>query len=261
MTPTTSSFAATSPTCGFSFRRADSRFTIKEIPSYRPIGAVAAHFFVRRWPLYVLACAFVFGLEYMFCTFVHVRLASLYASLIGSPLITVVVMVNVGADATGTLEGMGARVERIIERAWAIILIDVGITFMFALAFGSMLAADLTDRIAGILLLFLMALLVYAEPYLAVEPDVRTITAIPFALLRSMMLGWVNTSRTLSLLAIQMVLQLGLTELDTLTAKMGAHTVDLLSLAYIAITTGPLAALFTIAYLDTVGQEQRRIRR
>jgi hypothetical protein len=243
--------------CASSFPRADYRFTINDVPSYRPIGSVAAHLFARRWLLYVLTCVAVFGLEFLFYTFVHVKFATLYAMLIGSPLVSVVVLVNVGADATGTLPAAAQRFERIIERAWAIIVLDVLISIVAQIGLGSMLAPDAGDKIAGIAVFFLAGTLVYAEPFAALETEVQTITLLPFSLLRSTILSWINLPRIFSLLAIQIAVWLGQIELDRVATPRGAHAVDLIDLAYVALTSAPLAALFAIAYLDTSAQERR----
>ena len=72
--PTRSWCAATSRTCVSSCPRG-LRFTIRDVPTYRPIGSTAARLFARRWPLYVGTCAAVFGLEALFYANVHVRLA------------------------------------------------------------------------------------------------------------------------------------------------------------------------------------------
>lgn len=216
---------------------------------------------MRRWLLYVLTCACVFGIEYLFYTFIHVKLATFYAELIGSPLITVIVMVYVGADATATLETAAARIERIIERAWAIIILDVGITMLTRAAFEAMSVSDAGEALLGILAMFLSATLVYSEPFAALEPDVQTLTIVPFALLRSLMLAWVNVSRVFSLFAIQIALAIAELFLLRAVAPKPGPLFDLIDLGYVAVVTAPLAALFTVAYLDTAAQEQRRLRR
>jgi hypothetical protein len=245
------------PTCDSSFQRAGFRFTISDTPSQRPIGLVAAQLFVRRWPLYALTCAVVFGIEILFMRLVHVKFAPLYAALIGVPLVNAIVTVNVGADATGALPSASARLERLLERTWAIIILDVTISIVAQVGFGSMLASDAGDILLGILVTFLAAMLVYAEPYAALESEVRTLTVVPFAIMRSMMLCWVNMPRIFKLFIVQIVVTIGQVELMRLPGTEAQA--DTIALAYITFTSAPLAALFAVAYLDTLAQERRTL--
>jgi hypothetical protein len=216
----------------------------------------------RRWLLYVLTCAAVFALQAIF--YVSVRdkkLADLCAGLVGTPLVIVVVTVFTGSDATNTLT-TAERWERILERAWALIVLDVGLSFVQISGLQTMLlgASDAGDTILGFLTLLLSAMLVYAEPFAALQKDVQTITLLPFALLRSMMLGWVNISRIFSLFAVQIAAMMAALLLDQAVAKAGADAAALISLAFGTVLSAPLAALFTVAYLDTLSQEQLTIK-
>lgn len=193
----------------------------------------------------------------LFVTFVPVKFPEIYAELVFPPLVIVVVTVFAGGDATNTLT-TAQRWERILERAWAIIVIDVGLSFVNVSGLQAVQAiGDPMNAILGFLTLLLSGMLVYAEPFAALEKPAQTLTVVPFAILRSMMLGWVNVSRVFALLAVQITV-----EIIVLLAEQGApHAginpriwVDLLMQTLLA---APLAALFTVAYLDTVSQERR----
>jgi hypothetical protein len=216
----------------------------------------AARLFARRWPLYLLTSVVVFGLEALFYSYVHVKFADLYATLIASPLITVVTIVFAGSDAQGTLPDARERWGRIIERGWAIVVIDVALTFIWLSALGSVAsnASDFLNVALGVCVLIFGGMLVYAEPFACLEEHVRTLTIVPFAAMRSMMLAWVNMSRVFSLLAIQ--LAVGVVGQVAYAAKIlpDPHWIDL---ALVALTTAPLSVLFTVAYLDTVSQERK----
>lgn len=217
---------------------------------------MTARLFARRWLLYLLVCAVVFALQAVFVTFVHVKLAELYAELLGPPLVITAVTVFVSADATGTLS-LAQRWERVLERAWAIIIIDVGLSFVNASGLQTVQAGDALDVVFGFLTLLLSGMLLYAEPFAAIEKDTQTLTIVPFAILRSMMLAWVNMSRVFALLAVQIALDIAvlLAEQGALHAGIDARLwVDLLMQTLLA---APLAALYTVAYLDTVSQEKR----
>ena len=228
------------------------------MPSYRPLGVAAARLFARRWPLYAGTCAVVFALEALFYTFVHVRLAEYYAALIGAPLISVVVMVNAGADATGTLASAAERWTRIVERGWAIVVLDVGITFVELSGLQTMGGGTLDPgtTLLGLLALFLAAMLVYAEPFACLERDVTTLMVLPFALMRSMILSWVNVSRIFSLFAIQLALNVVDLLLVRGLAAAGIKDATMIDMLFWTLITAPLAILFTVAYLDTLAQER-----
>lgn len=219
---------------------------------------VAARLFARRWLVYLATIAVVFCLEALFYIYVHVKLADFYASLIGSPLIGVVTIVFAGADALGTMPDARERWSRIIERAWAIVVIDVGLSFIWLIALSSIGSnvSDIATVAGGVLILILGGMLVYAEPFACLEEHVRTAAIVPFALFRSMMLAWVNMSRVFSLLAIQ--LAIGVLETFVETLKIGDPRWIVLAIA--AVTTAPLSVLFTVAYLDTLSQEEKAAR-
>jgi hypothetical protein len=184
-------------------------------------------------------------------------MANFFALLIGSPLVTAVVLVNVGADATATMTSIGERIERIVERTWAILVIDVAIALMMRASFESMMTSDAGSIALGTFATFLAAMLVYAEPFAALETSVQTLTLVPFALLRSLMLAWVNIARVFSLFAIQLVISIAEIYLLQSVAPKGGRVFDIVDLAYVTVMSAVLAALFAVAYLDTAAQEQR----
>ncbi len=231
-----------------------------ELPSYRPLALVAARLLARRWLLYLLTCTVVFALQGVFYALVHVKMADFYAELVGTPLVIVVVTVFAGADATNTLT-MAQRWERILERAWALIVLDVGLSFVQISGIQTMLlgASDAGNTIMGFLTLVLSAMLVYAEPFTALEKDVHTITLLPFAVLRSMMLAWVNVSRIFSLFAVQIAVIIAGILVHQAALKSGADAAVWIGIAFGTFMSAPLAALFTVAYLDTLSQERPTI--
>lgn len=214
---------------------------------------------MRRWLLYVLVCGAVFGLQAAFIANVHVKASDFYAQLIGAPLVILVVTVFVGADATNTLT-IGQRWERIAERGWAIIVLDVGLSFVQLSGFQSMMSgSDAGSMLMGFLTLLLSAMLVYAEPFIALEKEAQALTLLPFAILRSMMLGWVNVSRIFSLFAVQIVTLIAGILVHEAALKVLPRSTLWIDIAYGTLITAPLAALYTVAYLDTLSQEKRSL--
>ena len=225
------------------------------MPSYRPLPVVTFRLLVRRWPLYLLTCAAVIALQTALAHFTHLPNVKTFVELIGSPLVIVVATVFSAADATGKVPDAPCW-ERIVERGWAIVLIDFGLSFISANGRAGVQSNDATNILYGFLTLLLGGMLVYAEPFAALQNEVSPLTLIPFAMLRSMTLAWVNFSRILALTAVQ----IGLGVLLQLGAQYAGQVgIDADTWFWIVLQTllsVPLAILFTVAYLDTQQQEQ-----
>jgi hypothetical protein len=220
----------------------------------------AAKIFLRRWQLYAAACGAVFVLEGLFVHFVPVRSPEIYAGFLGPPLVNAFVLMNVGSDAAGVLPRLSQRCERFVERLWAVIIVDVMISVVQASGFFGLASADLGDKVLGALVMILSAMLIYAEPFVCMENSIQTLTLIPFSLLRSMTLAWVNMQRVFSLFALQMIVFAGLYGLLALLAAAQIAKTTLWELLYVTVTEAPLYALFAVAYLDTLAQERAALR-
>ncbi len=205
-----------------------------------------------------MTCAAVFGLEAAFYAFVHVRFSDFYAELIGQPLIIVVVTTYAGCDARETLPSPSERWTRILERAWAVIVIDVALSFVSTVGFATMQAGDFSDFLFGAIVLFLGAMLIYAEPYVCLDDAGALLTMVPFAILRSMMLAWVNMSRIFSLFALELVVMMAEYYVHA-GASRAVHDPVWTDMAFSSALAVPLAVLFTVAYLDTLSQERQMV--
>lgn len=143
-----------------------------------------------------------------------------------------------------------------MERAWAIILLDIGIAFVAQSGLVALQMNEVTNIVFGFLTVLLSGMLVYAEPFAALEKDVQTLTLLPFAVLRSMMLAWVNVSRIFALLAIQIGAYAVVRFAEMAAGVSGVLGVDLVVPIVLEV---PIAALCAVAYLDTVSQERRTL--
>lgn len=232
--------------------------------SYRPIGLTAARLLARRWPLYLVTAAAVFALQALFHEFVHARLSDVYVSLVAPPLAIVVVTVFAGSDARDVMPCASERWARVVERAWTVIVMDVLLSFVQYVGFASMQSTAAIDIAEGTLVLFLGAMLVYAEPYLCMDdhlaplkwPD--ALAAVPQAILRSMMLSWVNMSRVLLLFMVQLAVAVATIYFNFAMARR-PDTATLGAMALTTLASVPLAALFAVAYLDTLSQERKML--
>jgi hypothetical protein len=230
-----------------------------DLPSFRPLGLTAARLIARRWMFYLLATLAAIGVQIAFVLAVHVKAAALYPELIVPPLLITIVTVFIAGDATGTMT-VAQRWERILERAWAVIIIDMGITFVGSSGLVTMQAGahggDPGNLLFGFLAMLLSGMLVYAEPFALLEARVQALTVIPFAILRSMMLAWVNLSRIFALLAVAIAADMISLFVLQKSPQADAAWVEIV---IDTLLTAPLAALFTVAYLDTLAIERQTI--
>ncbi len=253
-----SSFAAKPWPYASSCLRAGCRFTINEGPRPPVIGIIAAQLLYKRRLLYSLTCLVAILLQIGLVVLLNGARWLDYIQLVAIPVVNVVFIVNVGGDASASLAERGCRLERILERAWAIILIDAAITLATVVAVSSLVANGAQDIIMGVLVLFMLAMLAYAEPFAALEDETNALTLVPFAILRSMMLAWVNVPRICLIFVLQMLQTAGGYALVYWLQAVRVPGADFWGIAYNTLTTGVLAAIFTVMYLDTLSQERER---
>lgn len=214
---------------------------------------------LRRLPLYASAAAVVLALSIGTHTFLHLRNAETLISVAFSPIVIAIVIVFVAADARGDATTPGQRWERVLERFWAVLILDfvqsvisiaanVGMAYAFSID-GSSIQGFLLSALSIVTL----GLLVYSDVYAAVEPAPSVLLLVPFACVRSMMLALGFPNRALSLVFIAVGIS-GV--LSLIPGPPHAHFAIQTALAlFIQI---PLAALMTLFYLDVLARESAR---
>ena len=182
--------------------------------------------------------------------------AGILIPFVAAPLVNTIFIVYTGADlcASDTLRTAAARFERIIERAWAIVFIDASITLVQLVAFGGMVQNDAGSRIMGVAVLFLQTMLLYAEPFAALDDETGALALIPLAVLRSMMLAWVNMRRICAMFVLQLAV-IALPDFVQLWMPHAQSALFYVDIAYSTLATAILSAIFTVAYFDTLEQE------
>ncbi|MGH8163684.1 MAG: hypothetical protein ACREP1_05040, partial [Rhodanobacteraceae bacterium] len=169
--------------------------------------------------------------------------------------------VNVGADATGTLTAPRERTARIVERLWAVIVIEVVQWLVFFAAMREVEATGgsnwLGPFLAGTLLFMLSAAIVYADIFACLAPEVPALTIVRDGFYRSFALAWQNFSRALCLLFVQVaigsVLQLGALGLQSLHVRGSDLWMDDVAGTLIGV---PFSAFITLVYLDNLKRER-----
>jgi hypothetical protein len=207
-----------------------------------------------RWPLYLLLAVLLFAIQTVMYYTHWVREGELLASLTFFPCAEAIVTVNVGADILNFTDRTG----RIVERLWAVIVLDLIAAFVFATSLNA-LAAGIAGQLFGTAGLVLSMLLLYAVPAACLVEETTTATLVPVAIVTSFQVGTKNLRRMLGLFAIEFALfaveNVGFLWLSARHVKDALFWADA---PLEAITAAPIAALVTVAYLYTVAQEPQR---
>lgn len=121
--------------------------------------------------LYAGAAVLVVGLQwYVYRSFPHNDAVALTSALIMGSALDAVVLVRTKADVDGH-----ARTpwEHVLERLWAILIVNFIFTFMTMSGLGLLLASDIITRLLGMLTLLFAIAMVFAEAIAAVGDEER----------------------------------------------------------------------------------------
>ncbi|MGZ3547055.1 MAG: hypothetical protein ACXWNZ_01855 [Vulcanimicrobiaceae bacterium] len=215
---------------------------------------------VRRWPLYLAVCSVVAAAEYAAIALSHFSaLISIVVSLLLPPVVAATVTVNVAADALGE-ESAIPRTGRILERLWAVIVIELIQWYVYAnstsVVYSASGLAYLGVLFLGVLGFMLLAGIIYADVDACLEQPVKTLTLVPFAFLRSLSLAFADPRRALVLLALQVVsdLLLRLALLGLLSMHIAHAEVWVIILGTLMVV--PVWAFTTVVYLDLIWRQR-----
>ncbi len=187
------------------------------------------------------------------------------SALLISPLLAAVVIVNAGADVRGDLESAAARANRILERLWAIILIQFvqNVLYIFAMnAIGATTGtAFLGALFLGAFLFMVLATLMYADIDAGLAPNRTAIALLPCAIHRSITLASRSFSRALVLLGVQVFAQTLISLADLLLQSQHVTRPDFWSPLILGTVINVLATAYTtVVYLDNLEREAQGAR-
>jgi hypothetical protein len=211
----------------------------------------------RRFPLYCAAVAVTIGAQALVVFGWHGTHALEYASFTIPPLLTTLVYAFAWADVKPEPTPAPAIWERILERSWAVIAIDLVTTIVTSFGLGSLLSADPIDILAGIGILGLSATLIFADVS-------ATVDAMPWwwillgSFWRSVRATWQGPTlfRALTLVALELlVFGMQLTLQGWLTTLHVAKAEFWSQVPLSALTVPPLAALTMLVYHDATGSQ------
>ena len=184
------------------------------------------------------------------------------ASLIVEPFFVAIVNAFTFADARGDLSP-SATWSRILERSWAVLLIDLLTTLIAVVGLQSLFTADFFQKLLGSAVLVIAVSMVFADVAAVVVDDAEPWwLLVPRSLGASMAVAWqgVTFARAIIVFALSELLPLpvaaavqwGLDASHTPHASLWARAITVVLLLPV------VQALCTYVYLDAIGHEPKR---
>lgn len=167
---------------------------------------------MRRWPVYIALAAGLFCADALFHAFVHVKAADLIANLIFSPIFDAAAILLAAHDAR---EDDVPLLSRLVERAWAVIVVEFVETFLVAFAELGFAPGGGANALFATVLLTFSAMLIYAPVDALLSETESALLLVPSAFANSLGLAWQNISRVFALFSIVLSVRL-IVELVTL---------------------------------------------
>ncbi|HEY5258063.1 MAG TPA: hypothetical protein VIJ12_06745 [Candidatus Baltobacteraceae bacterium] len=230
------------------------------MPPPSPFGALVARavrLCARRWAFYLAAAAVAFGLQAAFLLVRGLHYPEIIGGLIVGPLLALVVFAFAGCDATGEQVLPAARWGRVLERSWAVIVIDLvsAALTLLAIDVGS---SDPGWIVLGALAYGLLALTIFADVNAALEPNLSAWWLIPRSFQRSAQLATQrhNVFLTLTLLATYILVDLGTIVLSEGFAAMHPPASDWWLIGLETVVSVPYAALVLMVYFECLAREK-----
>lgn len=229
---------------------------------YRPLVLVLARralaLLVRRFALYAAAMLVAIVAQGAVALLWPGALGLAVAAAVIEPLLTTLVYAFVAADLHDPPPSAAAIWERILERAWAVIIIDFAITMLEGAGFGQAGQGGVLGAVTGWLISLFAAMLVFADASATLDDDRSLWALIPTAFSRSVILStnprtfWrviVLFALNVTVFAATLALQEALTRAHVWNAPLWAN----IPLGTLAIL--PIAALTVLVYVDACGVE------
>ncbi len=227
-----------------------------------PLGALAARAFAlcgRRIRLYAAVSAAAFGLSAAVYFALHrAPYALLLGETIAGAIISTVTYVHVAVDEGESGWTAAQRWERILERVWAVILIELFVFFVGSLGLGLIASGDLWGALGGTATLLFSGTLILADVDASVAGDRSTLTILPFSCAHSIALSLTpaNTGRVLLLLGLNVLISNVLALLVPAFHALHVADPNLWSVLLEFLITVPLAAFSAMVYLDCAVRER-----
>ncbi len=169
------------------------------------------------------------------------------------PVLATIAYARVAADRGGAAVTPAAFWERVLERVWAVILLDFAVAYIVAVALATALQGNFFERVLGTVALLYSATLVFADVIATVSDDVPMWLLLPLALWHSIRVAWSPGTfvRVVALLAIAMAVTLAQNGIFALmSVHHVAHASFWAQVPLATILTVPSSVLVVLVYLD-----------
>jgi hypothetical protein len=205
----------------------------------------------RRLPLYAAATACVIGAQALIVFVWRFPHGLDYSGFVLPPLLTTLVYAFVWSDSDEAPQATAVTWERVLERAWVVIVIDLIFTILVGTGLSGIRTREPIEIGIGIVILLLAAQLVFADTSATVD-EMPVWWLLPGALWRSLRIarGAVYL-RAIAILALSLLSFLAQEPLfDWMQAMHVANAEFWAEVPLNAITVAPIAALTALVYRD-----------
>ena len=172
---------------------------------------------------------------------------------IAIPLVTALVYAFVSADDAESPVAENLVWERFLERAWAVIVIDFLLSYVWTAALVYSTSSKIVELLAGLAAFGFSVVAVFADAGAVVDDDVTVWTVIPRAILRSVATAWSSTifMRALAIVSFALLAFVAQSSLYIALTHFNVSQADFWAQVPIAtVITPPLAAITVIVYRD-----------
>jgi hypothetical protein len=201
--------------------------------------------------LYAVATACVILIQWLVVFPFHVPFGYQYSTVVLLPLLTTLVYAFSWADSDESPQPATSTWERVLERSWAVIVLDLAVGLIQGTGIASIAAADPIDVSIGIVVLVVSAPLVFADTSATVD-EMPVWWLLPGALWRGVRAarGAVYV-RAIALVALGLLVQLVQKPLfDWMQSAHVANAEFWSQVPLNAITVAPIGALTALIYRD-----------
>jgi len=206
----------------------------------------------RRIALYTGAVAFAVCAQAVVVFALRVPNGIVYCGFVFAPLLTALVYACVWADTAQKRPPQMAVWERALERSWAVILIDLAVSFVQITGAGGFRTGDLSDAFIGLAILIMSATFVFADASATLD-EMPVWWLVPGALWRSVQacLNGIVFGRAITIVALSIAC--GFLQDPIYALLQSAHVANADFWASIPLddaTVPPIAALTALVYRD-----------
>jgi hypothetical protein len=211
---------------------------------------------LAHWPLYAACAVIIFAIEAIVAYASHNQIAGLIVDNVLLPVFVTIIYAHTLRDLDLSLSQRDVWL-RVLERAWAVIVIDLVVSLAAEQAIGAAAAADVLDELLAMVMLLLTATLIFADVHAVAEPKADPWwMLIPRSFAGSisavLLLGALSRAMLLVLLSIVVIL-LGIVAQTELAARHVAHADFWGAVPLNLLLIAPINALTAFVYLDAIG--------